>query len=304
MRASAARISERKNHIMHPVLFKLPLINFPIHSYGLMLALSFLLGIWVASVRAKRRALDPNVIMDVGFYVIIAAIIGARLYYVFLHFDEFQSNLLDIINPFQAGSVGIGGLVMYGGFIGAMAASVIYFRVKKLPFWPYADAAAPSFALGEFLTRIGCFLNGCCYGAPTHSCFGVVFPLSSPAGMYEAHAAEALRQTGAAAGPLPLHPSQLYLSAGALAIALFVIFIGRKKFTQGLEFNLTVLLMAVLRFFVDFTRYYGANERLGGLSHNQIVCLIIVLICGGLMLKPILGKDAPSFPGTPSAPAD
>jgi phosphatidylglycerol:prolipoprotein diacylglycerol transferase len=277
---------------MHPVLFSI--FNFPIHSYGFMLALSFLFAIWLSSRRAKNRGLDPNAITDVGFYVILAAIIGARLYYVFLHFDEFQNDLVAIFNPFHRGSLGIGGLVMYGGFIGALLAGYIYLKAKKLSFWAYADVIAPSFAFGEFLTRIGCFMNGCCYGAQTHSHLGVIFPADSPAGVYQAHvAAQLQRELGHVAG-VHLYPSQLFLSAGALLIGFIILLAGRKKMFTGFEFCLTVILMSVLRFIVDFTRFYTDSERLGGLSHNQLVCIALFIIFGGLILRNVISaKELP-----------
>ena len=266
---------------MHPVLFKI--FSFPVHSYGLMLALSFLLGIWVASVRAKKAGLNPTVIADVGFWVILAAIVGARLYYVILHFEEFSGNLLSIINPFHNGMVGIGGLVMYGGFIGAITASVIFFVVKKLPFEQYADACAPSIALGVMLTRIGCFLNGCCYGSP--SAHGITFPAESAAGMYQ----HDMHATG-------LYPSQLYESAGGLLMFLIILAAGRLKTFTGFQFYLTGILYAILRFVVDFSRFYAPNERLAGLSHNQVVCIVLFVIFGGLILKGFLFKEEPQRP--------
>jgi phosphatidylglycerol---prolipoprotein diacylglyceryl transferase len=263
---------------MHPIMFKI--FGFPIHSYGLMLALSFLFGIWFAGRRAKKSGLDPNVIADLGFYVILAAIIGARLYYVVLHFEEFSGDLMSIINPFHAGSVGIGGLVMYGGFIGAILAGLLYFKLHKYPFLPYADAAAPTVGFGIFLTRIGCFLNGCCYGAPTDSSIGISFPMSSPAGYYqhECHAAM-------------LYPSQLFESIGGLAIAIIILLVGRKKTFAGFQFYLVGVFYAILRFMIDFSRFYSPQERLGSLSHNQIVCIALFIIFSGLILKKLLFKE-------------
>jgi len=268
---------------MHPVLFMIPVIHFPIHAYGFMLALSFLLGIWIASARAKRAGLNPVVIADVGFWVILAAIAGSRAYYVLLHFEEFRNDLWAIINPFSHGLVGIGGLVMYGGFIGAILAAVIYFKKKKIPFLPYADASAPSVALGVALTRIGCFLNGCCFGSSAaHG--GVAFPASSAAGMYqhEVHAAG-------------LYPSQLYESAGGLLIFLLLLLVDRKKPFNGFMFYSLGLLYSVLRFMVDFSRFYAPGERLAGLSHNQIVCIILFVIFGGLILRgAMFTEEAPA----------
>lgn len=251
-----------------------------------MLALSFLLGIWIASVRAKRAGLDPTVIADVGFWVILSAIVGARTYYVLLHFDEFQGDLISIVNPFHGGAVGIGGLVMYGGFIGAILASILYFSINKRPFLPYADASAPSVALGVALTRIGCFLNGCCYGSGVaHG--GISFPMSSAAGLYqhEIHAAG-------------LYPSQLYESAGGLLIVIALLLIGKKMPYRGFLFYSLGLLYSVLRFIVDFSRFYGTNERLGGLSHNQIVCIILFIIFGGLILRGLMFKEETTSPAT------
>ena len=267
---------------MHPVIIRI--LSIPIHSYGLMLAASFLLGIWVSSVRAKRRGLEPGVVSDVGFWIIIAAIIGARLYYVLLHLNEFAANPLSIVNPFQGDNVGIGGLVMYGGFIGAILAGFLYFRLSKQSFLPYADAVAPSLGLGIFLTRIGCFLNGCCYGAPTEHACGGVFPPDSPAGFYQRH-------LPGIEGLMRIQPSQLYLSGGGLAIAGIVFLAGRKRLFQGFEFFLVGILYAILRFSVDFTRFYPESERLGALSHNQVVCIGIFVVFGGLMLKKLVLKD-------------
>lgn len=264
---------------MHPVLFTIPGINFPVHAYGMMLALSFLVGIWLASVRAKRAGLKPEVIADVGFWVIVAAIIGSRAYYVVLHFEEFRGNLLAIINPFQDGMVGIGGLVMYGGFIGAILASVLFFNKKRIPFLPYADASAPSIALGVALTRIGCFLNGCCYGsAAAHG--GVSFPMSSAAGAYQ----NSIHAPG-------LYPAQLYESAGGLLVVLVLLLAEKKKPFTGFMFYSVGLLYSVLRFAVDFSRFYGPGERLAGLSHNQIVCIVLFIVFGGLILRGVLFKE-------------
>jgi len=267
---------------MHPVLFHI--FSFPIHAYGFMLALSFLFGIWLGVYRAKQANLDPNVVTDVGFYLILSAIIGARLYYVFLHWADFSGNLVAIFNPFQGDEIGIGGLVMYGGFIGAILAGVVYFRVKKFPFLPYADAVAPGIGLGIFLTRIGCFLNGCCYGAGAHGPFSVSFPLISPAGMYQKHVHASA-----------LYASQLFESAGGLAIAVAILLLSRRKWFDGFLFYLTGLLYTILRFAVDFSRFYGAGEKIGPLSHNQIVCIVLFIVFGGLILRQFMATDDPAM---------
>jgi phosphatidylglycerol:prolipoprotein diacylglycerol transferase len=275
---------------MHPVLFKI--FNFPIHSYGLMLALSFLFGIWLSSVRAKKKGLNPDIIADMGFFVILSAIIGARLYFVILHPEEFKGNWFAVINPFQEGQIGIGGLVMYGGFIGAIVSAFLYFRFKKLPFLPYADAIAPSIGFGIMLTRIGCFMNGCCYGAAATGTCSMSFPTNSPAGSFQHH----IHATG-------LYPSQLFESAGGLAIALIILAIGYAKPFTGLQFYLTGILYTILRFAVDFSRHYETGEKLGSLSHNQIVCIVLFIIFTGLILKEFLYKETAAVNG-PKIPAN
>lgn len=263
---------------MHPVLFKI--FNFPIHTYGFMLALSFLLGIWFSSYRAKKMGLNPEIIADVGFWIILSAVVGARLYFVILHFEEFKGDLLSIINPFHGDTIGIGGLVMYGGFIGALIASFLYFKLKKIEFLPYADAVAPSIGFGVMLTRIGCFFNGCCWGAPTTGCFSVSFPLSSAAGAYQ----HQIHASG-------LYPSQLFESAGGLLIVIIVLAVGKFKIFTGFQFYITGILYTILRFFVDFSRHYEANEKIGVLSHNQVVCIVLFIIFGGLIIREIVFKE-------------
>jgi phosphatidylglycerol:prolipoprotein diacylglycerol transferase len=198
-----------------------------------------------------------------------------------LHFEEFKGDLTGIFNPFHGGNLGIGGLVMYGGYIGALIAGVLYFKIRKYPFLPYADASAPTIGFGIFLTRIGCFLNGCCYGAPAaKGGLAVSFPASSPAGYYqhECHASA-------------LYPSQLIESAGGLIIAVIVLIVGMKKTPTGLQFYLTGILYAILRFCVDFTRFYTPQEHILGLTHNQIFCIFFFILFMGLSLKSAVFKE-------------
>jgi len=272
---------------MHPILFRV--FSFPIHSYGFMLALSFLFGIWFATYRAKKAGLDENVPADIGFWIIISAIVGARLYYVMTHFHEFRGDLWSIVNPFHNGVVGIGGLVMYGGFIGAILASLVYFRIKKLPVLPYADILAPSVGFGIMFTRIGCFLNGCCWGQPTDAFCAVSFPLSSPAGMYQAE----VHATG-------LLPAQLFESTGGLIIAITLLLVDRKKPFNGILFYLLCIMYAVLRYIMEAIRVYSPGEMLFGITHNQVICIALFIIFGGLSVRGFLVKSDSVAPLNPS----
>ena len=136
--------------------------------------------------------------------------------------------------------------------------------------------------IGIFLTRIGCFLNGCCYGASNTGSLGVSFPLESPAGVYQHH----IHASG-------LHASQLYESAGGLLIAIILLLLSRKKLFTGFQFYLLGLFYSVLRFVVDFSRFYGTDERLGPLSHNQVVCIVLFILFSSLILKNYLFRDEP-----------
>jgi phosphatidylglycerol:prolipoprotein diacylglycerol transferase len=241
-----------------------------------MLALSFMAGIFLAMRLAKKRGLNHEVIIDLAMFVIISAIIGARLYYVMTHYDEFQGNPLKIINPFQDGRLGISGLVMYGGFIAAIVTAVVFFRVKKLPTLQYLDVCSPSVGVGIALTRVGCFLNGCCYGAAVKagSFLSINYPAGSPAGHYQ-------RITGADG----LFPSQFFESAGGLAIAAILILVGKSKFNfAGLQFYLLIMLYAVMRFFIETTRYIE-TDLIGPFTHNQIICIILFIGIGFLIVR-------------------
>jgi len=263
---------------MHPTLFKI--FSFPVPSYGTMLALSFLTGIFFAMFLAKKRGLNPDVISDLGLYVIIAAIIGARAYYVMTHFAEFRGDLLSIINPVHDGYVGISGLVMYGGFIAAIVTAAAFFKIKKLSPLQYLDVCSPSVGIGIALTRVGCFLNGCCHGAAAKA--GALLSISypnngSPAGHYQHYVC------GGAPG---LQPSQFYESAGGIAIAAILLLAVRSKraFT-GLQFYLLIVLYALMRFFIELTRVYTPSEKVGPLTHNQVICIVLFAVFGGLIVR-------------------
>ena len=262
---------------MHPVILRLgPIV---ISSYGLFLALSFILGLWLASVRARRMGLDRRLVVAAAFWIVLAAMAGARLCYVVQHYRDFVGRPLSIILPTGGGSGGLNGLTMYGGVIGGILAAFIFFAVKKVPFLPYADAIAPSVGLGIFLTRIGCFLNGCCFGLPTSTWLGVHFPLNSPAGKYEL-----------AVNAPKLLPSELFLSGSGLVVLAGVLLIKPSKASAGTSFYVMGILCSSLSFALDFTRFYPLSERLGPLTHTQVTTLILFLIFLGLLLRKAFRK--------------
>jgi phosphatidylglycerol---prolipoprotein diacylglyceryl transferase len=250
---------------MYPVLFKLGRLQ--VHAYGLLLAVSFLVGILWAMKRGEKRGIPRDSVMDAGLYVVISAIIGSRLFYVVTHTDEFRGRWLDTINPFQSsGEIGIAGLSMLGGVVMALATIVVFCRIKRLSILRFFDSAAPSLALGLALTRIGCFLNGCCFGKPCSLPWCVVFPDSSPAGVF-----------------LPdqhLHPTQLYSSLFDFLILGVILRIDRKKQPDGMLAAVFFILYGAFRFLIDFVRFYESTVQFHVLgiafTFNQLIAVLMM----------------------------
>jgi phosphatidylglycerol:prolipoprotein diacylglycerol transferase len=259
---------------VHPILIELGPLK--IYSYGLMLALSFWIGILLAARRAAKRGINPNHIYDMSIILILAAVIGSRTLYILTHRADYRS-LLDIIALWQ------GGATFYGGFILALAGAVIYIRKRRLSFLLVADACAPSIALGFFFTRIGCFLSGCCFGHPTKSFIGVVFPPHSPAGYY--------------CGGCALHPTQLYDSLYGLVTALVLLLIDRKRPFTGFTFGMLCILYGAGRFTIDFFRYYEPSAMVGKLlTVSQLMSLVLIGV--GVALIAVLSARARKAKGS------
>jgi phosphatidylglycerol:prolipoprotein diacylglycerol transferase len=244
---------------MIPVLLQIG--PFPIRSYGVMIALSFAIGIWLAVRRGRSRGVDPGRITDLSIVILIASIVGARILYILPYWDEFAAHPLRVFEIWR------GGLTMYGGLAGAFLASALYMRAKRMPFWKVADIVSPSVALGLALTRLGCFLNGCCFGVPTSSGWGVRFPPHSAAGS-EFYG-------------VPLHPTQLYDSLVGLGLFLLLLLLNGRLRRDGRLFLLLIGLYGVSRFFLDRIRYYesGSTVSIGGgavFTWNQILSVGLV----------------------------
>jgi len=193
---------------MFPTLLKIG--NLHIYSYVVMMFISFVCGIAVVEHRAKKFGVDPRKVTDLALWVLLAVVLGSRLFYIAFHWHEFNHDLIGIIAFWRGG---LGGLMFYGGFLGGIVAGVLYIWRNKLPVRRMMDAVAPAIVLGEGFTRIGCLLNGCCFGSPTCSPFGVVFPANSAAG------ATFPRQ--------PIHPTQIYSSAARFLLFLFALWLER-----------------------------------------------------------------------------
>lgn len=241
---------------MHPVLLEFK--GIAIHSYGLLLAIAFISALLLSSREARLNGINPDRIMDLGFYVILSAIIGARLFHVLVFHEIYTADPLEIFRIWN------GGLVFYGGLILAIPVAIIYIRKQGLPLWKVSDVVASSLPLGLSIGRIGCFMAGCCYGKPTDLPWGVIF--SNPRSLARAHLGE------------PVHPTQLYESSGSFLIFIFIFFYLRKrKHFDGELFWTFTLLYSAMRFFLEFLRD-DPRGFLFGFSESQIVGVPVFIV--------------------------
>lgn len=252
-----------------------------IHTYGVMQAVAFFTAIFVAVQRAKREGLNPNVIFDMAIWILISVVIGARIWYVVEHFSEYTENPFDIFKIWQ------GGLVFYGGFIGAVVGGLLFLRIRKLHFTKIGDTVAPSFAIGIAIGRIGCFLNGCCYGRISHTC-GISFPAKDFPPAYADQLKHNLIEPGAAES-LPVIPTQLYAALDNLVIFALLLLAGRRKPFNGFLIWMFIGLYGLQRFILDFFRYYeGAAKALRIMTLSQFTSLFLVVFSVAALI--VLGK--------------
>jgi phosphatidylglycerol---prolipoprotein diacylglyceryl transferase len=265
---------------VHPILFRIG--SYEVASYGVALLAAFGLGIAVAHRRALARGLSGERILDVSMLILVTSLVGARLLWVVTHPQFFRppyGSWLDAVNPFQAdGSFGIVGLSQMGGVALAVISTLVFFAFYRLPILPYADVLAPSVLLGEGITRIGCFLNGCCFGLVCDWPWAVHFPEGSPA--------------RALFGDRGVHPTQLYTSALGFAGFALLLALARRRPRDGVVFCAFLVYAGSYRIALDFVRYYEPEVivlRAGGLAFtvNQVICLALVVagVAGLLVLR-------------------
>lgn len=237
---------------MFPVLYKGPF--FIIYTYGVFVALAFLIGAALLSDEAKRRGLDEDVIYNLCFLLLLTGIISARLLYVVLNWDYFKTDLWEVIKLQH------GGLVWFGGWAGAVLGGFFYIKRKRLSVVAIFDLFAPYTALAQSIGRIGCFFNGCCYGR--EGSWGVFFP---------AH------------GRI-LWPVQL-LDALSLLVIFVILRLTREKLEKGRTFIFYLMLVSLQRFLMEFIR---ADMRpfYFGLSIFQWIS--VVLFTGGIFTYVLL----------------
>jgi phosphatidylglycerol:prolipoprotein diacylglycerol transferase len=266
---------------MFPKLFDLGPLS--VYSYGVLLALSYFIGLSAAVIRARRRGLDGDRIMDLGVWIILSALAGAKLLLVLVDFDYFRAHPWDLFSIARAGGV------FYGGLLLAVVVGIWYVRKHHMPVWSTADIAAPGIALGQFVGRIGCFLAGCCYGSYCARPWAVTF--TSPV---------AAELSGTPLN-VPLHPVQLYESAAVLGVFFAVLWIERRpgNFT-GRTFWSYVLLYGIVRFATEMFRGDPRGHLAAGLSTSQVISLGLVPLAVAMLV--VLSRRAAAA-GVPAAGA-
>lgn len=277
---------------MRPILFKIYLsgsLPFYIPAYGTMLTIGFLCAIFLASTRARSINLKPSVVLELCYLTFCGGVIGARVLHVALNFEQYWSSSDNIISAggivsllWNAVTFWKGGLTFFGGLVGGIATILIFARVKKIPGLCLLDLLAPPTALGLAVTRLGCFLNGCCFGNPTDASWGVHFPSNSHAYFHQIH----LGLIDMGDRPLAVHPTQLYELMAALVIFFYLW--GRytqRRFTGAIFFTFGLLYCA-WRFVSEFWRadssvwnmkLYALVMEISPLNIYQLLSIVLFL---------------------------
>src|SRR5215475_8596493 len=269
---------------MFPELFKIPYTSFSINTYGFLLAVAFLAGLLLMARLAARDGLDKQKVVDLGLWVLAASLIGSKALMVITEWDStYRDSPRQIftLDFFRSGGV------YYGGFIGAVIASIIVMRFYKLPWWRTADAFAPGIILGQAIGRLGCFSAGCCWGKPTTKWFGVHFSDKghevTGVPTMVTHLSDKIRQNvwaerladqGGWLAPLKLHPTQLYEAGAALLILVVLLLMHRRRRFEGQVILAYAMLYSVGRFIIEYWRDDPRGE-IFNLSTSQFIAIIL-----------------------------
>ncbi|MDI6786157.1 MAG: prolipoprotein diacylglyceryl transferase [bacterium] len=247
---------------MYPILLSIGFIK--IYSYGMFLAIAFIIGLNYLRKKALVEGINSHQMMDLGLYILISAIIGSRALYIMCNYQYYLKNPLEIILLTK------GGLIFYGGLILALLVGIVFIKKKGLPLWKIMDLVASSLVLGQSIGRIGCFLSGCCYGKPTQMLLGIKFSTYSVAYCHF--------------GDNSLHPTQIYDSIASLLI--FIILNWKLKYRSfaGEVLVWYLVLYPVARFVIELFR--GDNPAfIFSLTMSQIISILLLLLSIFLWLK-------------------
>jgi phosphatidylglycerol:prolipoprotein diacylglycerol transferase len=220
---------------------------FTVYSYGLMLVIGFVVAAWLACQQAKRLGLDPDTIFNLAFIAFVSGVAGARMFYVLDNLGYYLAHPVEIIMLQR------GGLAWFGGLILGTISAVVYIKVKRLSVYRTLDLIVPFVALAQAIGRIGCLLNGCCFGK--HADVGMYFPAHQEI----------------------LIPTQLYSTLLLVVIYIILRFLQDAPHRDGQVFYVYLLLYAVKRFFIEFLRG-DSPVAMFGLTLFQLLSIAVFLI--------------------------
>lgn len=254
---------------MHPILFEARGVT--IYAYGVILAAAYLIGLQFTLVRARARGLDAQRVMDLGIWVIVSALVGAKLLLALQYPRQYLMSGAGLLELLRVGGV------FYGGLIAAIFAAIWSLWRYGLPLWTTGDAIAPAIALGHAVGRLGCLMAGCCFGRATTVPWAITF-----------HDRAAETVVGTPIG-VPLHPTQLY-EAGAelLILGVLLVFERRGRPFPGRTFWSYILLYGVSRFVIEFYRGDSRGVLFGTLSTSQSLSVILVPVA--MVMLYLLGR--------------
>jgi phosphatidylglycerol:prolipoprotein diacylglycerol transferase len=262
---------------MHPLLVNIGPI--PIHTYGFLIAIGFLVAIFVLKRLAYRAKLDVERILDLAFWCLLIGFMGARALFVITRLSYFVSNPIEIFKVWE------GGLVFFGGPIAVVPFVIWYLRKHKLPLWKTMDVLAPPLVIAHAFGRLGCLAAGCCYGKPTGTSFGVKLYSDLVDRQFQG---------------IPLHPTQLYESAALFVLFLGLLYVSKKKVFDGQVALTYSLIYPIIRSIIeifrgDIVRGFIIEDVL---STSQFISILVLLIAGTVLfyrLSQVRGQANPKF---------
>lgn len=245
---------------MRPILFELG--PFTVYAWGTTYVVAFLAGLlWIAR-RAKHKGVNPERMVDMVLYIALAALAGGRLLYVALDWRTY------VAQPLRVYFLPEGGLSFFGGLAAGILVGVLYVRRHRLPVGDVADMAAAPLALGYAIVRIGCLLNGCCYGLPTALPWGITL-------------------WGAVR-----HPTQIYALIGSLLLIPILLLLERNRPFAGYVFVMYIGLYSLMRYVVEF--YRVSTALVPGLTTTQALCLVLAAGAFGYVVFRVKSRVAKS----------
>ena len=247
---------------MYPDLFSIGPLT--VHTYGLFVGIGFLVGLLVTVRIGKSEGITSQQVIDMGFVIILSALIGSRLLYIIMNASHYRHEPLDIFKIWQ------GGLVFSGGIIGVILTMLWYGKRFRISLWKAGDLWAPAAAMGQGIGRIGCFMAGCCYGRPTDLDWGVVFT----------------HPNSLAPLNVPLHPTQIYSSMSGFIIFFILLLINSKKRFEGHVFLWFLILHSTARLMLE---HFRGDDRgiflTSNVSITQFVTTLILIASVAILIN-------------------